>query len=171
MAREHATEESESMKNHALALLVLTATTGAHAWRVIPISGGFDGGYTMTEKAKAPIKTWLRAEHPTLNFQCDKKGTTLWLEVSNRLAYSGVFHRSRVRYRFDGGKIISELWHDAVNHGAFGSPSVVRMLSGMRNAKTVEFEVTPHNSGSVSFAFDLSDFNAAHEDFKKSCKR
>ena len=142
-----------------------------HAWRVVGTSGGFDAGYALTEKSTAPIRTWLRAERPVLTFQCDKNGTTLWLEVGTSLAYRGTYRKGQVRYRYDGGKVLSESWTEATNHGTYGAPGAARMMTAMTKAKTIEFEVTPHNSGPVSFAFDLSDFASALDEFKKSCKR
>lgn len=144
----------------------------AHAWRVVGLSGGFDSsGVALTEKAASPIKAWLRETRPELTIQCSKgKRLDVWLEIGASLIYSGEYRYGRVRYRFDGGKPISELWQESTVSGTYGTRKAEKLMAAMSKAKTLEFEVTPHNGTAQTVTFDLSDFNAALTEFRAKCK-
>ena len=150
---------------------VLASSSDAAVWRVGPTTGGFDAGFALSAKSTAPVDAWLTKVRPELMFQCDKKGIRLWLTMDTSLAYGGAYGVAKVRARIDGGKPATESWTESSSHGTYGAPGSPKYLAALTKAKLVEFEVTPHNSGPVTIAFDLTDFPLAVADFNLRCKR
>ena len=150
---------------------VLASSSDAANWRVGPTSGGFDAGFALNAKSDVPVDAWLGKVRPELTFQCDKKGVRLWLEMNTSLAYGGSYRAANLRSRIDKGSPATEVWKESSSHGIYGAPNSAKYFLALSKAKLVEFEVTPHNSGPVTIAFDLTDFPLAADDFRQRCKR
>ena len=111
----------------------------------------------LSEKA---VKTWSGSARPSLVVRCTPQSLEAFVVTGSPLKIEPKIEGKRVTTSVDGEPLRTEQWVDADDRTAVFAPDPAAFVQRLRNARSLEFGYSPHNSTDVVAQFNVAGIDA-----------
>ena len=105
--------------------------------------------------ARNETQVWMKTVRPLLVVRCVNGRTDAFVFTDSPAAMEAQDEDHAVRISFDGDEGRTERWPDSSEHDALFAPDGTAFAARLKQARTLRFGYTPHNSSPVVAHFDL----------------
>ena len=106
--------------------------------------------------ARNETQVWMKSVRPTLVLRCIANRQEVFVFTDSAAAMEAQDEDHTVRIGFDGAAARTERWPDSVEHDALFAPDGAALAREVAQARTMQFEYTPHNAAAVVAHFDVA---------------
>ena len=115
------------------------------------------------------VKTWFGPVRPTLVVRCTAGEIETFVFTGSSMKIEPRAEGKTVTLSVDGEPMRTERWPDSDNHDALFAPDAPAFAQRLRQARTLRFGYSPHNSADVVAEFYVNGLDALIGGASKQC--
>lgn len=119
--------------------------------------------------AENVVKTWFGPVRPSLIVRCTAGAMETFVFTGSPMKIEPRAEGKTVTVSVDGEPMHTERWPDSDNHDALFAPDAAAFTERLRQARTLRFGYSPHNSSDVVAEFSVNGLDALLGAASKQC--